>query len=256
MGVTMRREGAVAIVTIDRPEKKNAVSTEMRSELYRTIENLSEDDSVRAMVLTGGGSDFCSGMDVSEFGSRTLADRSDRTIKLQRISRAIYRLKKPTVAAVSGVCMGAGWSYALCCDLIISADNARFSAAFNRTGLAPDAGAAWLLARQIGTMRAKEICYTGRVVAASEALGLGLVLKTTTPEALMSEAMQLAQTLAHGPTLAIASTKRQFELTTVTSFDAFLEAEFSMVPFMQLTEDHAEGVASFAERRQPRFQGR
>jgi len=245
----------VAVVTLDRPEKKHAITTEMRVQLYESFEAIGEDNSIRAVLLTGSGGDFCSGMDVGEFGSRTMADRSVRTLRLQRISRAIYRLKKPTIAAVRGVCMGAGWSYALCCDFVIAAEDARFAQVFNRTALAPDAGSAWLLAQQIGMMKAKELCYSGRTINGVTAAELGLALKAVPADQVHDEAMALAQELARGPTLAIAMAKRQFEVAATTSFDTFLEAEFAMPPLMQLTEDHEEGVAAFRERRRPEFRG-
>jgi len=245
----------VAVVTLDRPEKKHAITTAMRIQLYETFEGLAEDNTVRAVVLTGSGGDFCSGMDVGEFGSHTLADRGVRTLRLQRISRAIYRLKKPTIAAVRGVCMGAGWSYALCCDFVIAAEDARFAQVFNRTALAPDAGSAWLLAQQVGVMKAKELCYSGRTISGVAAAELGLALKAVPADEVHKEAMALAQDLARGPTLAIAMAKRQFEVAATTSFDTFLEAEFAMPPLMQLTEDHEEGVAAFRERRAPLFRG-
>jgi len=255
MTVRIDRVDQVAVVTLDRPEKKHAITTEMRVQLYESFEAIAEDNSVRAVVLTGSGGDFCSGMDVGEFGNRTIADRSVRTLRLQRISRAIYRLKKPTIAAVRGVCMGAGWSYALCCDFVIAAEDARFGQVFNRTALAPDAGSAWLLVQQIGMMKAKELCYSGRMIDGVTATQLGLALKAVPADRVHEEAMALAQELARGPTMAIAMAKRQFEVAATTSFDTFLEAEFAMPPLMQLTEDHEEGVTAFRERRPPQFRG-
>jgi len=255
MTIRTEKRDEVAIVTLDRPEKKHAITTEMRIQLYEAFEELGEDNSVRAVILTGSGNDFCSGMDVGEFGEFTMADRFVRTIRLQRISRAIYRLKKPTIAAVRGICMGAGWSYALCCDFIITADDARFGQVFNRTALAPDAGSAWLLTQQIGAMRAKELCYSGRIVSGREAFEMGLALKSLPAEKVLEEAMAMASRLAEGPSLAMAMAKRQFEVAATTSFDTFLEAEFAMPPLMQQTEDHKEGVAAFRERRPAAFRG-
>ena len=255
MTIRTEKRDEVAIVTLDRPEKKHAITTEMRIQLYEAFEELGEDNSVRAVILTGSGDDFCSGMDVGEFGEFTMADRFVRTIRLQRISRAIYRLKKPTIAAVRGICMGAGWSYALCCDFIITADDARFGQVFNRTALAPDAGSAWLLTQQIGAMRAKELCYSGRIVSGREAFEMGLALKSLPAEKVLEEAMAMASRLAEGPSLAMAMAKRQFEVAATTSFDTFLEAEFAMPPLMQQTEDHKEGVAAFRERRPAAFRG-
>ena len=255
MTIRIEKRDQVAMVTLDRPEKKHAITTEMRLQLYEAFEDLGEDNSVRAVILTGSGDDFCSGMDVGEFGEFTMADRFVRTIRLQRISRAIYRLKKPTIAAVRGVCMGAGWSYALCCDFIITAEDARFGQVFNRTALAPDAGSAWLLTQQIGAMRAKELCYSGRIINGREAAEMGLALTSLPADQVMEEALAMASRLAGGPTLAMAMAKRQFEIAATTSFDTFLETEFAMPPLMQQTEDHKEGVAAFRERRPATFRG-
>jgi len=255
MSVIVQLNDRIATVTLNRPDKKNAISWEMRRQLWEAIEGLAEDDNVRAVILTGAGDDFCSGMDVGEFGRGTLRNSFTRMDRLHRISRAIYKLKKPTIAAVKGVCVGAGWSYALCCDLVLAADTARFSQIFSRTALAPDAGAVWLLSRHTGIMRAKEICYSGRVLGAEEAVTMGLALKEVPSAELLDQAQSLASTMAQGPTLALAMAKRQFEIANMSSFDAFLEAEYAMQPLMMRSEDHQEGVQAFRERRTPSFRG-
>lgn len=255
MTVTVEIENATAIVTLNRPEKKNAISMEMRRQLWEAFEDISERDEVRAVILTGAGTDFCAGMDVGEFTGGGVPGSMMRMRKLHRIGRAIHNLKKPVIAAVSGVCVGVGWSYALACDFVIASETARFAQIFNKIALAPDGGAVWLLSQQLGRMRAKEIVYSGRMVMAEEALQLGLVLEVIPHVALMARARELAVGFANGPTLALAMAKRQFELVPSQSYDQFLEFEFSMQPLMSRTEDHHEGIAAFKERRAPVFKG-
>ena len=254
MSIDVNVADKVAVVTIDRPEKKNALTLEMREQLWTAFEGLAERDEVRAVILTGAGGAFCAGMDVGEMsGGVDYALLKMR--RLHRIARSIANLKKPTIAAVDGVCVGAGWSFALACDFVVASEAASFAQSFRNIGLAPDAGAVWLLRRQLGTMRVKELVYSGRRLGAKEALDLGLVLELTGQENLMARARELAVSLSDAPTQALAMAKRQFDAASALSFDQFLELEFAMQPVMLETEDHREGVAALRERRSPDFQG-
>jgi len=255
MSIDLDIDGGVAIVTINRPGAKNAISLEMREQLWTVFEGLAENDAVRAVILTGAGDDFCAGMDVKEMGGGGVAWSLTKIRRLHRISRAIASLKKPTIAAVNGVCVGVGWSYALACDMVIASPTARFAQIFNNIGLTPDGGAVWLLSRQIGLMRAREIVYSGRKLGADEALALGLILEKVEDGKLLDRAKALAAGFAAAPTLALGMAKRQFELAQAMSFDQFLEAEAAMQPLMSRTEDHHEGVAAFKEKRPPSFKG-
>jgi 2-(1,2-epoxy-1,2-dihydrophenyl)acetyl-CoA isomerase len=178
-----------------------------------------------------------------------------RMRRLHRIGRAIANLKKPVIAAVNGVCAGVGWSYALCADIVIASSTARFAQIFRKIALAPDGGAVWLLAQQVGMMRAKEIVYSGRMVEAAEALALGLALEVLPPEGLLERARTMARSFAEGPTLALGMAKRQFEMAPGATLDQFLEIEFAMQPLMSRTEDHHEGIQAFKDRRPARFKG-
>src|SRR3546814_533027 len=255
MSIDLAIEGGVATVTINRPEAKNAITIDMREQLWTAFENLSENDDVRAVILTGAGDAFCAGMDVKEMGDAGVAWSMAKIRRLHRIARAIAGLKKPTVAAVNGVCVGVGWSYALACDIVLASDTARFAQIFRNIGLVPDGGSVWLLRQHIGVMRAKEIVYSGRMVGVDEAERLGLVLEKVDSGRLLARARELAAAFAEAPTLALGMAKRQFDLASTTSFDQFLEAEFSMQPLMSRTEDHHEGVAAFKERRPASFKG-
>jgi len=255
MSVEFTVEDSVGTVTLSRPDKKNAITMAMRIKLWEVFEQIADDDTVRAVILTGAGADFCSGMDVSEMGSGGMPGSMMRMRRLHRIARAIAGLKKPTIAAVEGICMGVGWSYALACDFVIASEMVRFAQVFRNIALCPDGGAVWLLSQHVGAMRAKEMVYSGRVIGAEEALRLGLIIEKTAPGEALAQARQMAQGFAEGPTLAFGMAKRQFELAATLGFDQFLEAEFSMQPVMSRTEDHEEGVRAFRERRKPRFRG-
>lgn len=255
MTVTVKVESSVGIVTLDRPDRMNAFTMAMREQIYRVFEQMAEDDAVRAVILTGAGGNFCSGADSGEMGASSSAAFLKRMRWLHRAVRAIATIQKPVIAAVDGTCVGAGWSLALACDLAIATPRARFSQIFRRIGYAPDAGAAWHLARLVGVMRAKEIVYSGRMVEADEALRLGLVLELVESERLLPRAMEIARSLANGPTLALGLAKRQFDAAFSMPFDQFLAHEFSMQPLLATTSDHREGVTAAREKRPPRFTG-
>ena len=255
MTVTIEKKGNVGVVTLNRPETKNAITQDMRQQLWEAFEDFAMDSDVRCVVLTGAGGSFCSGVDVGALGGGGVPGSMSRMHTLHRIARAIHNLKKPTIAAIPGVCVGAGWGFALCCDMIIADENAKFAQIFRNIALAPDAGSVWSLTKLVGPMRAKELCYSGRLVKAPEALELGLVMEVTKPEALQDRALEMAQSLASGPTIAYALAKRQFDFAGSSSFDQFLDAEYAMQPVASRTEDHEEGIAAFRERRPPNFKG-
>lgn len=255
MTITVDRQGPVAVVTLNRPQTKNAITHEMRGLLYGAFEEIALDNAVRAVVLTGAGGDFCSGMDVGAMGQGGVGASMDRMHTLNRIARAIYALKKPTISAVPGVCVGVGFSYALACDIVLAGEKAKFAALFRNIALAPDGGIVWHLRQLLGVQRAKELIYSGRIVRADEAVAMGLAYEKVADDGLMARAMELAESFAAGPTIALGLAKRQFDLAWNNSFDQYLDMEATMQPIASRTKDHEEGLAAFREKRSPVFRG-
>lgn len=255
MTVHVEKRDGIAIVTMDRPETKNAITNEMRGLLWAGFEDIALDHDIRCVILTGANGDFCSGMDVGGMGKGGIIGSMDRMHTLNRIARAIYHLKKPTIAAVPGICVGVGWAYALCCDVVLASDKARFAAIFRNIALAPDGGCVWQLRQQLGAMKAKEIVYSGRIIRADEAVELGLALEKVEHDQLMGRTMELARSFSQGPTIAMGLAKRQFDLAWSNPFDQYLDMEATMQPIASRTQDHEEGLAAFREKRKPDFKG-
>ena len=256
MTVDLRIDGAVAKVVLNRPEKLNALTWEMRQKLREYFTELRFNVAVRAIIVTGEGRAFCTGADVGGMQRQDLRHERER---LQNGShsymRVLHALEKPVIAAVRGPTVGIGMSIAMGCDMIIASETTRFSQVFRRIGLAPDGGAIWFLTRRIGMAKAKELVFTGRFVDAQEALSLGLVNEVVPDGELMARAEALAADLAAGPTFAFGMAKKMFAMANST-YEDFLDVESLVQPQLGQTEDHREGVAAFKEKRQPRFKGR
>jgi 2-(1,2-epoxy-1,2-dihydrophenyl)acetyl-CoA isomerase len=245
----------IATVTLNRPDLLNALNAAMRRELLAAFKSLGRDDAVRAVVLTGEGRGFCSGADLRG-GSGEREFRRILTTEYNPLIRVIRDLPKPVIAAVNGVAAGAGVSLALACDLIYAADDARFIQAFIRIGLVPDTGSAQTLVRALGRYRAAQLMFTGEPLPAAEAHAAGLVNEVVPAADLAGRTREVARALAAAPTRAIGYTKRLINRSEDISLDEALVLEASLQELAGRTEDHAEGVAAFAEKREPRFLGR
>jgi 2-(1,2-epoxy-1,2-dihydrophenyl)acetyl-CoA isomerase len=257
MSADLKIEGAVATVTLNRPDKLNALDLEMRAQLVEHFTQLRFDDKVRALVVTGAGRGFCSGADVGRMGAHDLpGDRRHLQRGGHAFIRALHAIEKPTIAAVRGPAVGIGWSIALACDLVVASKTARFSQIFRRIGLAPDGGAIWFLARRLGMPKAKELVFTGRFVEAEEALALGLVNYVVDDDELMAKTEALAAEMAEGPTFAMGLAKKLFDAAVGPSLEDYLEIESMVQPQLHQTADNAEGVAAFREKRKAKFIGR
>jgi 2-(1,2-epoxy-1,2-dihydrophenyl)acetyl-CoA isomerase len=256
MNVTLEKGGPVAVLTLDRPDKLNAMADPMWDALHAHLGALAQDESVRAVILTGAGRAFCSGGDVGGMARSDIVSGRARSQRRHRAITALYQLEKPVVAAVRGAVYGIGNALALACDLVIASETARFSMAFKKVGLVPDGGAIFFLTRQLGIARAKELVYTARPVAAAEALDLGLATRVVPDERLEAEARAVALELAQSATYALALAKKLFHSMAVPTLEMLLEMETLASGVTRLTHDHKEGVAAFKEKRPPRFLGR
>jgi 2-(1,2-epoxy-1,2-dihydrophenyl)acetyl-CoA isomerase len=256
MTLEVTRDGAVAVVTINRPERKNAFSLEMRRSFQPIFQDLSDDVDVRAIVLTGAGGDFSAGADIGEMGDGGVRGSMLKARVLGRMVRGVGQTNKPVIAAVEGVCIGASFGVALASDFIIAAENARFQFAFRNIGLALDAAAGWLLERHVGVMRAKEIAYSGRFVSGIEAAQYGFALEALPAEQVLPRAMELAQSLASGPTLALSQIKRQFDAHPGQTLSDALDFEGAIQGLMTFTEDFKDATTAFKEKRKPTFSGK
>lgn len=255
MSIDVSRQGTVAIVTINRPARKNAITMEMRSSFQPIFQDLADDHEVRAIVLRGAGGDFSAGADIAEMGDGGVRGSMLKARVLSRMIRAVGQTNKPVIAAVEGVCIGASFGIALACDFIIAAENARFQFAFRHIGLALDGAAGWLLERHVGIMRAKEIAYSGRFVSGTEAKEYGFALEALAADQVQAKALELAEGLAAAPTLALSQIKRQFDANPGQSLTDALDFEAAVQGLMVNTEDFGEGTLSFKERRKAAFRG-
>jgi len=245
----------VSTLTLNRPDALNALNGELRRELTAAFKAAARDDATRAVVITGAGRGFCAGADLRG-GSEERAFRAVLTNEYNPLIAAIRSLPKPVVAAVNGVAAGAGVSLALAADLVVASEGARFVPAFNRIGLVPDSGLARVLVRAAGRHRAFEILMGERELGAGEAHDLGLVASVVPADRLAGAARELARRLADGPTIAIGLTKRLLNGAEDATLDESLAAEAALQDVAGRTDDHAEGVAAFGEKRDPRFGGR
>jgi len=247
----------LGLITLARPEKLNAMDRRAFRELEESAARAAADPEVRAVLVTGEGRAFSSGLDVAELGGDPDLQHADGIVAdMQRAISALEGMPKPVVAAVNGLAMGGGLQLAIACDLRLASEQARFAALEMRWAIVPDLGGTERLPRLIGLGRAKEMILTGRPVMAAEAERIGLVSRVVPAERLAGEAAELASGLAAGPTLALGLAKqalnKAFERSTAEGMAAAKRAQRRTFA----SADHAEARAAFAERRPPRFSGR
>lgn len=261
--VLFTTEGAVGVITLNRPESLNAMNPEMLDTMFRVAEKAASDPAIRCLVITGAGRGFSAGGDVKAMASGNRGDGGGSVLtgvealrQQEEISRLLYEMPKPTVAAVNGVAAGAGLSVALAADLRVASDQARFTTAFAKVGFSGDFGGTWLLQRLVGPMKAKELYFMSDVFDAQRALELGLVTKVVAHDSLMDETMALARRLASGPTLAYGRIKDNFVFGATNSFADTLTREAENMIASGRTQDHLNAARAFVEKREPAFEGR
>ena len=248
-------DAGVATITLNRPDALNALNAPMRRELLAAIKAAGRDAAIRAIVITGAGRGFCAGADLRG-GSGERQFRRVLIDEYNPLIEAIRGVPKPVVGSVNGVAAGAGVSLALAADLVIASADARFVPAFNRIALVPDSGLARTLVRALGRHRALEILIGERDLTADQAHEAGLVAAVVPAERLATETQALAARLASGPTGAIGLTKRLLNAAEDATLAESLTAEAALQEVAGRGADHAEGVAAFAEKREPEFSGR
>ena len=258
--VLYEARGAVALVTLNRPQALNSFTRQMHHDLWAALDSAEADSKIRALVITGAGRGFCAGADLSEFDfapGPDLVKRADPGPVIDQAfnptARRLQNLRMPTIAAVNGVAAGAGASLAMCCDIAVASPAASFIQAFSKIGLIPDAGGSWLLVERLGMARAMALAMTGDKLSADKAKEWGLIWDVA--EDSVAAALALAERLAVMPTKALVATRQLLRDAGTRSFTQHLDTERDTQSAMGRTHDYIEGVNAFLQKRAPEFKG-
>ncbi len=258
--IILEKKGHVATITLNRPERLNAITPQMSQELVSALNDTDEDEEIRVLVITGAGRWFCAGADVGGMGERTArgAEEIRQGLRRQpgRLILKLQKMQKPVIAMINGIAVGAGFDIALACDLRVGSENARFMNAFVRIGLFPGWGGTWLYPRVMGLGKALEYLFTGDFLEAKEAEKLGVLNHLVPDEDLQKETMALAEKIANGPPIAIRLMKFQAYEGLHMDLDTALQIAAACETITLSSEDHKEGLAAFREKRPPNYQGK
>jgi 2-(1,2-epoxy-1,2-dihydrophenyl)acetyl-CoA isomerase len=259
----VRRVGGVAVLTLNRPERLNALTTSMMRSLVVELSSCALDETIHCVVLTGAGRAFCAGGDVRVQAEAAACDtdqtpeqRADELRASMEASRLLHEMPKPTIAMLNGVAAGAGCSLALACDLRIAGASARLTTAFAKVGLSGDFGGTWFLTRLVGPARARELYFMSEVLDASRLDAMGLVNRVVPDAELETETMALATKLAEGPAVAFRYIKRNFNVADTGSLTESLNSEAYGMLRCRESEDHKEASRAFVDKTAPVFKGR
>jgi 2-(1,2-epoxy-1,2-dihydrophenyl)acetyl-CoA isomerase len=249
-------KNAVAVITLNRPEKFNSFNREMALRLQAHLDECASLHEVRCVYIAGAGKAFCAGQDISELvGDDKIEIKQILSEHYNPIVKRIRNLPKPVVCAVNGVAAGAGANIALCCDVVVAAQSASFIQAFSKIGLIPDSGGTYTLPRLIGWQRASALMMTGDKVSANDALQMGMLYKVFDDAAFETESKKIAETLAQMPTQGLALTKQALNQSFTSSWQQQLSVEDELQQAAAKTYDYNEGINAFLEKRKPIFKG-
>lgn len=256
--LTLTMHGATALLTLNRPEARNALDQSMRDEFARLVPQLRDDRSVKAIVLAGAGGHFCAGGDIKSMaqtvsGKQDVFDSRNRMLALHKWFDELLDMEKPVISAVEGSVFGAGLSLALSADFVFAAPSAKFCVVFSKIGFIPDLGAMYLLPRLIGLQKAKELAFTARVVDAQEALSLGMVYEVS-ESSVLERALAFAERFASAPTEAIGMTKVVMNRAFETARDSVYQQEAIAQTLCRESEFHQEAIKRFIAKQPPLFQ--
>ena len=252
--VLTAHEGPVGVIRLNRPQVLNALNSQVMDEVVRVLSEWDHDESVRVVVLTGSERAFAAGADIAEMKDHGAAEM----LRLRQLTRwdAIRRFSKPLIGAVSGWALGGGMELAMCCDLLVASETARFGQPEIRLGVMPAAGGTQLLTRIVGKVRAMDLVLSGRQLTAVEAQEWGLVNRVVAAEQCLAEAMRWAAELADGPPVALALAKESVLFSLDSTMEAGLLHERRLFALLFATEDQKEGMQAFLDKRPPQFEGR
>jgi len=253
-------DGPIATIRLNRPDKLNAFGGPMREEVLDALDTVAVDDNIRVLIITGEGRGFSAGGDIHQL--KQLRENRDEAgfrailAKGQMITRRMRALPKPVIAAVNGPCAGAGFSFALSCDIRIASDVATFGPSFALIGLHPDWGGSWLIPRLVGSARACELIFTGSMISAEEAGKAGLVNRVVAHDRLMPTTLELAAKMAKNPPGVLRLAKESIYRSLTTDLETAFGRENEVQVECFYSEDFLEGLTAFLEKRKPQFRGR